>query len=107
MQRRSQRQNRRDEDHRLSSAVDHEIGMGTIGALLNLSSLGAKFCIDKRMIAVFDGKTLRQSVRAIGEIEPFFGKREQVALIRLAFGAVCQLDRLCGVVSIIVFFGHG
>jgi hypothetical protein len=75
--------------------------------LLDLSSLGAKFRIDERMIAVFDGKAFRQSVRAIGEIEPFFGKREQVSFVRFAFGAVCQFDRPRCVVSIIVFFGHG
>jgi len=81
--------------------------MATIGALLNLSSLGPEFRIDERMIAVFDGKTLRQSVGAVGEIEPFFGKREKVALVRFVFGAACQFDRLSRVVSIIVFFGHG
>lgn len=75
--------------------------------LLGWISLAPEFCIDERMIAVLDAETLGQSMRAVGEIEPFFRERKQMALIRSVLGAACQLDRLCRVLSIIVFFGHG
>ncbi len=66
-----------------------------------------EFRIDQGMIAMLDAKALGQAMRAVGEIEPFFGEREQMAFIGPVFGAACQVDRLCRVLSIVVFFSHG
>ncbi len=76
-------------------------------ALLGLVPLASEFRIDERMIAVLDAKSLGQSMGAVGQIEPFFGERQQMAFVRSIFGAACQFDRLRRVRSIIVFFGHG
>jgi hypothetical protein len=45
-------------------------------------------------------------MRAVGQVELFFGKSEEMALIHSVFGATCQFDSLCCVPSIIALFGH-
>ena len=64
-----------------------------------LRLLAAALGLDQRMSP--------RSVRAIGGIEPFFGEREEVTFVGAACGTAGQFDRLCRVVAIIVFFGHG
>ena len=75
-------------------------------ALFGLFSRVREFRIDERMVAMGDAWTLRQPMRAVGEVAPFFGESEEMALVHSIFGAACQFDRLCRVPSIIAFFGH-
>ena len=49
----------------------------------------AEFRVDEGMIAVLGPKPRGHPMRAIGEIEPFFGKPKQVAFV----GAGCAIER--------------